>query len=239
MSVDHTHTIIQLKDLSFSYGTNLVLDKINLSIHEGDYLGVIGPNGGGKTTLIKLIVGLLKADSGDITLYDRPIKEFKDWSHLSYIAQKVTNIDLNFPITVRDAVSMGRYGLRRIGQNMTTQDKQIVQESLSQVDLLDYQNRLIGELSGGQLQRVFIARALAQKPAIIFLDEPTVGVDTNTQRQFYALLKKMNQDLGITLVLISHDIDFISQEVTEIAVINKSIIYYPKGAHFTHHTHSL
>jgi zinc transport system ATP-binding protein len=213
MNIDHSQNIIDLHNICFSYETNKVLKNVNLNVHQGDYLGVVGPNGGGKTTLIKIILGLLKPDSGTINIFGIPQNKFKDWYKIGYVAQKATSFDLRFPITVREVVSMGR-------------GKKGVNWALEQVDLKEHSNKLIGELSGGQQQRVFIARALAQKPVVIFLDEPTSGVDLESQEEFYKLLKKLNQELNITIVLISHDIDIITNEVTEVANVKQHLDYF-------------
>jgi zinc transport system ATP-binding protein len=240
---DHTKNIVEIKNVSFSYYEgNPVLSDINLNIHQGDYLGIIGPNGGGKSTLVNLILGLLTPSAGTINIAV---------SSIGYVAQKATDIDAKFPVTVYDVVSMGRFSQRGLFRNLNKKDKEAIDKALEQVKMTEYKNRLIGNLSGGQGQRVFIARALAQEPQIIFLDEPTSGVDEASQEEFYELLKKLNQDLGITLVLISHDIDVVTREATEIAAINRNIIYwgdskefikeehhdklYSKGLKFIHH----
>src|SRR5690348_17084079 len=158
--IDHTQNIIELKNVSFSYGEGMVIHDINLEVHKGDYLGIIGPNGGGKSTLLKLMLGLLTPTQGEILLYNTPIKKFKDWSKIGYVSQQVTHIDPHFPITVEEMVSMGRYPklgiLRRIGK----EDKDIVKEAMIQVEMLPFKDKLVGDLSGGQQQRAFIARAL-------------------------------------------------------------------------------
>lgn len=232
MSIDHTKNIIEVRNLSFLYGENQVLTSIDLNIHSGDYLGIIGPNGGGKTTLLKLILGLLKPTQGSISLFGQPADKFSDWSKVGYVSQKSTSFDVNFPITVREVVAMGRLGRRRLFHRSTPQDNQLIDWAIDQVDLQNFQDKLIGNLSGGQQQRVFIAKVLVQQPSIIFLDEPTSGVDIPSQEQFYKLLKRLNQDLGITLVLVSHDIDVIANEVTEIACINQSLVYHGSSAGF-------
>lgn len=231
MSVNHTKNIIEVNNLSFSYEKNEVLRDVSLHIHAGDYLGIIGPNGGGKTTLIKIILGLLKPDHGAVEMFGQPLSTFKDWQKIGYVAQKATHFDPNFPATVLDVVMMGRVARRGLFRRFTEQDKKDAHWALQQVGLENFTHRLIGNLSGGEQQRVLIARALAQKPEIIFLDEPTSGVDTKSQEQFYALLKKLNTELHITLVLISHDVDVIANEVTEIACINQTLVYHgsPEG----------
>ncbi len=241
MPVDHSNTIIKIEHLSFAYGDNQVLQDVSLDIHAGDYLGIIGPNGGGKTTLIRLLVGLEQPDKGTISLYGTPLPKFKDWSNFGYVAQKVTNVDTHFPVTVKDIVAMGRYGIGHLGRRLNKDDQKIITESLAHVDLTKYASRMINQLSGGELQRVFIARALAQQPKVIILDEPTVGVDIEIQKQFYTLLKKLNQELGITLVLISHDVDVMTKEVTEIACINRGLVYHGDPQKFVkeEHVHDL
>src|SRR5260221_1619762 len=221
MQVDHTKNIIEVKNVSFSYGDHKVLNNINLNVHRGDYLGVIGPNGGGKTTLIKLILGLLKPSSGEVLIFDEPVNKLRDKKRIGYVAQKVTNFDPSFPITTAAVVGLGK-----------NNDKENVKWALEKVEMLPYANHLIGELSGGQQQRIFIARALAQKPEIIFLDEPTTGIDANSQKEFLDFFKRINRDLDITLILISHDINLITEEATEIAYINKTLTYFDNPKEF-------
>lgn len=217
MHLDHLETIIEVHDLSFSYSDTEVLKNISLQIHKGDYLGVIGPNGGGKTTFLKLILGLLKPNKGKIILKTK---------NIGYVPQKATYFDTNFPATVWEVVSMGRFGKVGMFKWLSKEDKEIIKRSLEQVGLLNLKDRLIGDLSGGQQQRVFIARALASEPEVIFLDEPTVGVDIKAQEQFYDLLEKLNKQLNLTLVLVSHDIDVVTNEATEIACVNQELIFH-------------
>lgn len=217
MTPDHTKNIVEIRDVSFSYGENLVLKNINFNIHKGDYIGIVGPNGGGKTTLIKLILNLLELKTGYIHV---------DCQTVSYVGQKASNIDTKFPITVGEVVNLGT-------------DKHLAASAMTEVGITDLKNRLVGTLSGGQLQKVFIALALAQKPEILFLDEPTSGIDQASQKDFYKLLKKLNQEMGITLVIISHDVDVITQEATEIAAINQSLVFYGKASEFVKEEHGI
>lgn len=227
-----TKNIIEIQNVSFAYGSNLVLKDITLTVHHGDYLGVIGPNGSGKTTLLKVMLGLLKPLTGDVHMFGVPLADFKDWSKLGYVPQKAINFDPLFPATVYEVVAMGRYGKAGLLHRLTKADDSIIQQALRQVEMLEHKDRLIGDLSSGQQQRVFIARALAGEPDVIFLDEPTVGIDVKTQEQFYALLKQLNQQLGLTLILVSHDIDVIANEVTELACINQTLIYHGEPKQF-------
>ncbi len=216
--------IVEVKDLSFSYDSERVLTNINLNIPRGDFLGIIGPNGAGKTTLLKIMLGLLHPQKGSIKLFGQDVSDFKDWAKIGYVPQKVTNFDANFPATVQEVVLMGRYARRGLFKKVTAEDRAIAKSSLEQVEMWAYRDKLIGDLSGGQQQRVFIARALATKPEIIFLDEPTTGVDQKTQDEFYRILKKLNQDFGLTLVLISHDVEVVMSEAKHIACIDRKLI---------------
>jgi zinc transport system ATP-binding protein len=229
---DHTQNIIELKDISFSYGDDVVLDRITLNIHKGDYLGIIGPNGGGKTTLLKIMLGLLKPSKGTVKLFGQDIHEFKDYYKIGYVPQKVAKFDENYPATVLEVVSMGRYGKRGLFKPLNSNDNAQVKKALEEVGMFEFNDRLIGDLSGGQQQRVFIARALSSEPEVIFLDEPTVGVDLKTQEAFYKLLDELNRSMGLTLVLVSHDIDMIAGEATELASINKTLVYHGSPKEF-------
>jgi zinc transport system ATP-binding protein len=231
-SVNHTKNVVEVKDISFSYGNNLVLENISLDVHQGDYLGIIGPNGAGKTTLLKIMLGLLKPEKGSVNLFGVPLSEFKDWQKIGYVPQKATNFDEGFPVTVFDVVMMGRYGRRAFYYRINKNDHAIVRKSLQEVDMWEYRNRLIGDLSGGQQQRVFIARALATNPEIIFLDEPTSGIDQKIHDEFYGLLRKLNHDKGLTLVLISHDIKMITEEVMHIACIDRTLVCHTSPEEF-------
>jgi len=235
-TVTHAHSqninIIEVAGVSFGYTDEIVLDHVSLNVHKGDYLGIVGPNGGGKSTLLKLLVGLQKPTKGTIKLFGEDITKFKDWSKIGYVSQHVTHIDQNFPMTVEEIVMMGRYPKLGIFGFPTKKDREAVQQALQQVEMDHYKKRLIGDLSGGQQQRVFIARALAAKPELIVLDEPTVGVDIKTQRQFYSLLHKLNAELDITLILVLHELDVIAQEATEIAYVNRHLVYHGEPQRF-------
>jgi len=226
MPIDHAKNSIVVKNVSFSYGDTTVLKNISLTIHTGDYLGMIGPNGGGKTTLLKVMLGLLRPTAGEIFLFGTPLRNFRDWPMIGYVPQKATHIDPLFPVSVWEVVAMGRYGAKGLFNHLDKSDHVRIAQSLEYVSMQAFAHRLIGDLSLGQQQRVFIARALAAQPEIIILDEPTVGIDLATQEQFYALLKKLNQELGLTLVLVSHDIDVVTHEVTELACINQTLVYH-------------
>lgn len=233
-------SIIEVKNVSFSYNGQKVIDDVSLNIHQGDYVGLIGPNGGGKTTLLKILVGLLKPTQGSIYLFGEEISDFTQWPRIGYVAQNVVRMHQRFPVTVAEVVGMGLYGKKGFFKALNRDDHQRIQEALALVDMDRFEDRLIHTLSGGQQQRVFIARALISQPEILFLDEPTAGIDVKTQEQFYALLKSLNQQHKITLVLVSHELELVAKEVDEFACINQKLIYhgspeaFMKGENMSH-----
>lgn len=243
-TVNHDENIIEVRDLSFTYGTSEVLKDITLSIHRGDYLAIVGGNGAGKTTLLKLILGLLPVQKGSVTLFGKDIADFKDWAKIGYVPQKATHFDPNFPATVREVVLMGRYGRRGLLRRITEEDKREAQKALEQVEMWEYRDRLIGDLSSGQQQRVFIARALVGKPEILFLDEPTVGIESLIKDEFYALVRILNTELHLTVVLITHDIESVAHEAMHVACIDHTLFFhesvdgYFKESHMLSHPHS-
>lgn len=230
-NVDHKENIIECAGITFSYGSGVILQNIDIAVHRGDYLGIVGPNGGGKTTLLKIMLGLLRPQSGTVKLFGKDIKDFKDWSKIGYVPQKATSFDTNFPATVFEVVLMGTFGKRGILHQTTRTDKDAVYNALKKVEMTDFAKRLIGDLSGGQQQRVFIARALVSNPEVIFLDEPTTGIDESAQKEFYALLRTLNQQYDVTLVFISHDHTALKKEATEIATVHRTLTYKVNTPH--------
>jgi len=234
--VNHADNIVELKNVSFNYGNDRVLKDINLNIHRGDYLGIVGTNGSGKTTLLKIILGLLPPSSGSVKLFGQDAKNFKDRSKIGYVPQKVTNFDANFPATVEEVVLMGRYARRGLFHSIKEGDRKRVRFALEQVEMASYENRLIGELSGGQQQRVFIARALVTEPEIVFLDEPTTGVDKGARDEFYQLLKKLNEDLKLTVVLITHDMEGVAYGAMHVACVDHTLFFHSSLEEFLKET---
>ncbi len=209
--------VIQLKDVSFGYDGNTVLEKINLDIFEGDYLGIVGPNGSAKSTLLKLILNILKPQEGSIKLFDQESHHFKDWGKLGYVPQKATSFNSSFPATVEEVVGANLYPLIGLFKPIGKKYREMIYEALQVVGMESYGKRLIGNLSGGQQQKVFIARTLVSSPRIIVLDEPTVGIDLKSQGEFYQLLEKLNKEMNMTIVMVSHDVGVITEKVNRVA----------------------
>lgn len=227
-------SLVEVKDLSFNFGSTEVLSKITFSINKGDFVGLIGPNGSGKTTLIKLLLGLHKPLNGMIKINNTTIDNFSDWSKIGYVPQKATNFSDTFPATVEEVVLTGCLSQKNFPKKYSSKDRELVLEFLKKVQMQDHIKNRIGELSGGQQQRVLIARALVTKPEILILDEPTTGVDQETQSNFYNLLGELNKE-GISILLISHDLGRITRYVTKVASLNKTLDFYGSHKEFCSH----
>lgn len=213
---------VDIKDLWVSLNDDFTLREVDLQIRRGIFLGLIGPNGGGKTTLLQVMLGLVKPDRGQVMVFGRPAGDHKNKGLIGYLPQRAF-ADLSFPVTVFDVVMMGRYSKIGLWRKASSQDRDQVLEKLQAVGMVHLRDRPIGRLSGGEQQRVFIARALASDPQMLLLDEPTSGVDTGAQDAFYQLLGKLNKDLALTIVLVSHDIGVIPSHTDEIACLNQKL----------------
>jgi zinc transport system ATP-binding protein len=213
--------LVKLEDVWAYYDDVPVLEGVNLSIDEDDFLGIIGPNGGGKTTLLKVILGLVKPSRGEVTVLGGAPEQNRKF--MGYVAQH-SMFDRDFPINVCDVVLMGRCGKVGLMKRFSDEDKKIALRALETVEMLDYKDRQIGRLSGGEQQRVFIARALVAEPKILLLDEPTAGIDMPMQTEFYELLAGLKQRIAI--VLVSHDISAVSVYVDKIACLNRQLYYH-------------
>jgi zinc transport system ATP-binding protein len=212
---------IRLEDVWVHYDGLSILEGINLSLQEQDFLGIIGPNGGGKTTLLRVLLGLTEPTQGEVRILGHSPKEGRRL--VGYVPQ-YTKFDHDFPISVWDVAMMGRLGRRGLFRRYTQGDKRVVAEALHQVGMLAFKDRQIGQLSGGQRRRVYIARALSSDPKILLLDEPTASVDSLVVGTIYRLLQELNQ--RVTIILVSHDIGVVSSYVKTVACLNRRLIYH-------------
>jgi len=215
---------LEISNLSVYYDKLCALSDINLKVYEKDFLAIIGPNGGGKSTLLKSVLGLLKPATGEIKVFGQSISRVK--STIGYVPQH-TKFDKSFPISVEDVVLMGRLNAKfGFYQRFTKEDREIADSTMEELNIYDLRKRQIGQLSGGQMQRVLIARALSANPKILLLDEPTASVDANSSVQIYETLKKLNKE--ITIILVTHDLGFVSSYAANIACLNKKLLYHGK-----------
>ncbi len=217
--------IIEIKNLSFSYDKEKVLENINVGIKKEDFFAIIGPNGGGKSTFLKLLLGILKPNSGEIKVFGKNVEE--NFLKFGYVPQD-TGTNKNFPIKAIDVVLQGRLGLSKKFWGFSKEDLQICKNALEKVGVLEFQNKKIAELSGGQRQRVFIARALATNADILVLDEPTASIDSKGQISLYGTLKELNKDKCI--ITVSHDVNVILGFANKVAYINKTLYLHDSPA---------
>lgn len=215
--------VLDVDDLWVGYDSNLVLEGIKFSVYRHDFLGIIGPNGGGKTTLLKAILGLLSPFRGEIRVMGKRPSQAR--GIVGYVPQYSLH-DREFPINVFGAVLMGRLGVKNILHGYRSEDSLAAEKALSDVGMLHYRNHQIGKLSGGQQQRVFVARALVSEPQLLLLDEPMSSVDTAMQEDFYQLLSRLKENMAI--IIVSHDLSAISVYVDKIACLNKRLYYHGK-----------
>jgi zinc transport system ATP-binding protein len=213
--------VVRLEDVWVHYDSVPVLEGVSLSIEQDDFLGIIGPNGGGKTTLLKVILGLIRPSHGTVSVLGKPPQRSRD--RVGYVAQN-NLFDRDFPISVWDVVLMGCYGRAGLLRRYSNEDRGMARSVLETVGMLDYKDRQIGKLSGGEQQRVFIARALVAEPRLLLLDEPTASVDSAMQTEFYELLARLKRRMAI--VLVSHDISAVSIYVEKIACLNHELYYH-------------
>jgi zinc transport system ATP-binding protein len=213
--------IIRIANVDFAYNSQRVLEDVNIEIWEGDFIAMIGPNGGGKTTLLRLILGLLKPKQGRIRVMGKPAARASH--HIGYVPQDV-HINRRFPITALDVVRMGKLAPGKRWSKSAQQDRLDALDALERIDIADCAHRRIGELSGGQRQRVFIARALVTRPRLLLLDEPTASIDSKGQSDFYRLLKRLNRE--VTILVVSHDLLVISTYVKSVACVNRRLHYH-------------
>lgn len=198
--------IIGLDNIHFGYSRASVLNGLSMSVRERDFVGVIGPNGSGKTTVLKLIVGLLQPQKGQIRLFGEPAEQFRQRNRIGYVPQK-TSLNPLFPATVREVVMSGLIHRKRLFRPYTARDIAKCDDALQALDIAQLANRKIGQLSGGQQQRTFLARALINNPDLLILDEPTVGIDSETQEAFFRMVKHMHQHHRIAFLMVSHDVE--------------------------------
>ncbi len=219
-----TH-VAEMDNVTVRFRGSAALDNVSLKIQAETITGLIGPNGAGKTTLLKALVGLVKPDAGRVTVFGHP--PGKAHNLIGYVPQ-LARVETNFPIQVEEVVMMGRYGLLGAGRFPGPDDRKAVEEAMARVNIGDLAKKRFGALSGGERQKALIARALSSRPRLLLLDEPTTGVDSPSQDSFYQLLHELKKNLGMTVLLVSHDIGVITSHADDLICINQKV--YSHGA---------
>lgn len=198
--------VVEISQLTFAYSRNEVIQNLDLQIQQRDFVGIVGSNGAGKTTLLKMIVGLIQPTGGQIKLFGESLSRFKDWERIGYVPQ-TNSFNPLFPATVKEVVLSGLYGRKKLFKRLSKEDHHKCEEALRTMNIVDLADRKIGQLSGGQQQRAFLARALINRPDLLILDEPTVGIDRQTQESFIQLIRHMHEHHDITFIMVSHDME--------------------------------
>jgi zinc transport system ATP-binding protein len=211
---------IILKNISFAYKQRNILENVDLVIEKGEFASIVGPNGGGKTTLLKLILGLIKPNKGQIRIFGKSPDKVRP--QMGYMPQ-YAHLDMDFPATVMDVVLMGR--LKKTTLWFSKKDKVKALNAIDKIGMTTFINTEFNELSGGQKQRILIARALCSNPDILLLDEPTANVDHQTEENLFSILQKLN--LKMTILLVSHDLGFVSKYVKSVICVNRQVVIHP------------
>lgn len=216
---------VELRSVSYAYPRGgVVLRDVDLRVHEGEFVAVAGPNGGGKTTLLRLVLGILSPTSGSALLYGEPATRFSRRSRLGYLPQRA-QLRVDAPVTVREAVAAGRLASGRLLGPLRAEDRAKVEQAIERVGLAGLGDRELRRLSGGQQQRALIAKALAGEPSLLVLDEPTTGVDSESQEALGTLLAHLHDELGVTILYVSHEFGAVERHVERIVLVRGGIVF--------------
>jgi len=218
--------IVATEQLSCSYREGRVLEEISFQVEPGDYVGIVGPNGSGKSTLIKALLGLVTINSGSAALFGTPLSGFREWHKVGYLPQSLHLVNPVFPATVHETVGLGLLSLKRFPKRLNRDDRDKINKTLEELSISDLEHKLIGELSGGQLQRVLLARAIVNDPELLVLDEPTAALDPETRDRFYAMIADINRFRGVTILLVTHDSGAIGKYASKMLYLDKKILFY-------------
>ena len=222
-----TEAVIEVDSLNVARKGRRIIEDASFTVGRGAYMGVVGPNGGGKTTLLQAILGIIPHESGSIRILGTPIEEFDEWSRLAYVSQHSISFDERFPINVRELVGLGRINRGNLAKPLKKEDWAKVDEVLGFMGISDLADRRLGHLSGGQKQRVFVAKALVRDPEVLILDEPVAGVDAEAQELFYMKLSDLNSRQGTTIVIVSHDLAAVFCRMSDVMCVNRKVYTSP------------
>jgi zinc transport system ATP-binding protein len=219
--------IIEIKNVTVNINGMMILEDVSFDVSRGDVVGIVGPNGGGKTTLLNTMLGIVKPSSGTVRLFGHSIDGFRDYNRIGYVAQHAIQFDPIFPATVEEIVSLGTISRKSLGKRISKENKQAVRNAMELVDIESIKDKKISDLSGGQKQRVFIAKALVRSPELLILDEATSGLDICIQDRFITLLRKLRKDRDITVLTVSHDLSGVMCQANRLVVINRTLQSMP------------
>jgi zinc transport system ATP-binding protein len=213
--------IIKVEHLSFSFGGNEAIWNVSFGVQRGDFVALVGHNGSGKTTLVKLLLGILSATKGKISLFGEDMQNFSAWEKIGYLPQNIRIFNPLFPATVEEVVALGLVAHKRVMQR-----EEKIEEALKLLRLKNIRTKMIGELSGGQIQRMLLARAVVNQPELLILDEPVSALDAGTREEFFSYLSEFNKQRQMTIVMITHDIGSMGEYANKLLLLDKKILFY-------------
>ena len=226
LALGSMENIIKINKLGYNYGEGWILHDLSVEIVQGDFVAVIGPNGAGKSTLLRLLAGILQPTSGEIELYGTPLPQFKAWEKIGYVPQNPAKQHRDFPISVKEVIGLGLLCGSSMFQKISRAGKARVETMLERFYLQELAHRKIGELSGGQQQRVFLARAMVRQPELLLLDEPATGVDPDAKIELYRMLRDINRELGVTIVMVSHDLELAAEVAHNALCLDHDVCFW-------------
>ncbi len=218
--------VVVVKDVDFRYNYEKILSGVSFEIVSGDYLGIVGPNGSGKTTLLKLVVGSLKPTKGKIEIFGESPEEMKKKELIGYLPQVMPGKSFNFPATVMEVVLMGLISKKRFPKRITKEDVEKAERIMEMMKILDLRRKFVGELSGGERQKVFLSRALVHEPKLLILDEPVAALDPESREDFYRIMERLNRDMGITIMMATHDTGEIGNYATKLLYLDRRVVFF-------------
>ncbi len=218
---------IEARELVIRRSGHIVIESASFTIPRGEFVGVVGPNGGGKTTLMLGVLGLIPIESGTVRIFGEELRRFRGWEVVGYVSQDATAYDASFPLTVRELVGLGLVSRRTLGRPLRPQDWRRVEEELDFMGIAPLARRRIGELSGGEKQRVAVARALVRRPELLVLDEPESGMDASALEGFYGKLSELQRERGTTILVVSHDLSSVFCRMSSVLCVNRVVYSSP------------
>ncbi len=225
-------SIIEAKSIFIKYDKNTVIENISFLIEKGDFIGLAGPNGAGKTTLIKAMLGLIPLTSGEFYIFNQKQKKFSDFSKIGYLPQKNSGVNILFPASVGEVVLLGLLAKKKKFKIVTQKDKKTVDEILEKLQIDNLRNKMFSELSGGQQQKVLLARALVSRPELLIFDEPSTALDPESRNYFFNFIQELNKKDGVSVILITHDTGYIGEYANKLMYVDKKLIYFGKMNNF-------
>jgi len=225
-------TIIESENISVHYGQTEALKGISFIIETGDFIGLAGPNGAGKTTLVKAILGLLPISKGKIKLFGKDREDFTEWGRIGYLPQKNSTINTLFPATVDEVVMLGLLSQKKWPRRMNKNDLIRTDEVLQELGIYNLKKRMLSELSGGQQQKVFLARAIISNPEVLIFDEPSTALDPESRNDFFKMINKLNKEKGVAIILITHDTGYIGNYANKLLYIDRKLVHFGEISEF-------